>query len=149
MANDVINVRIEGGAEIAAWLKSIGATAEQVVEQATLAAAEVVRQSADAKAPSPNSIEKEVQKASAERVEVDVAPGHEKWYYRFAETGTQPHEVRPKEAGALMIPGGAHPIAGAKVGGMAATPFLRPAADTQENAAADAAGDVFKQAMDK
>ena len=145
---DQITVRIEGGNEIAQWLNEIGVSAGDVLEAATLAAAEAVRVEAQALAPSSDGIEKAVQKKSRKRVEVDVAPDKAHWHLKFFETGTQPHEVRPKDKKALPVPGGAYPFANAHVGGMAAQPFLRPAADTKEDAAAGAAGDVFKRAME-
>ncbi len=147
MANDTFTVVVTGGAEIERWLNGIGEAAETVLEDAVNAAAEVVREAADELAPSANSIVKETAEKSQTRCEVDVTLDDDKWHYKFLETGAQAHTILPDEAGALMFPEAANPFGIAHHPGFAARPFLRPAADRNEDEATDAAGDSFRQAM--
>ena len=140
-------VKLEGGEELARQLKKLDGGIQQVLEEATLAGAEVWRLAANGNAPEP-VIEKETVQKSAGQVTVDVGPPEDKWYFKFFETGTGAHAIRPDSAAALLI-GGDTFAAGADHPGMAAQPFLRPAADENEKEAEGALGKVLKKAVDR
>lgn len=121
-----------------------------VLEEAAQAGAEVVKDEANRNAPGPH-IDTDLNKKTRDYAKVDIGPKKEKWYYRFFETGTGPHEVTPKNAGGLelmylgemivrMI---THPS------GMAAQPFLRPAHDEKRGEAEEATGKKFIEAINK
>jgi HK97 gp10 family phage protein len=136
-----IKVRFENEAEVLKAIEAMGLKPRTVLRQAVQAGAEVVERAAEGKAPGPG-IGTEPAGQAADSVTVAVGPLAEKWYYKFFETGTGAHEVRPVEAEALRI--GDEYAARAAAGGMAARPFLRPALDENEQAAAAAAGVVFR-----
>lgn len=137
-----IELKVVNGPEVAAALKRAGVAPGAVLDAAIKAAADVVRDAAASAAPGP-----EIGIERVKEAEYDVGPEKERWYYRFFETGTQPHEVSPRQARALYL-GGDVFSAGHVVGGMPAQPFLRPAVDEKSDAAADAAGQVIKRALD-
>jgi HK97 gp10 family phage protein len=127
-------------------LQRAGIAPRQVLRAAILAAAEVIEEAAESKAPGPN-IGKEVVKNSGTKVEVDVGPDKDHWYYRFVETGTSGHEIRPATKQALLIEMTQF-AARAEHPGMSARPFLRPALDENINDARDAAGREWKRALE-
>lgn len=133
--------KIEGGAELLAKLRKMGVDVAAVLTAAAQAGAGVIESDAETRAPSPD-IEQEVVKRSESRVEVAIGPSDKKWYWKFFETGTQPHEI----PGPLSIEFGGelHLVGGASHPGMAARPFLRPALDSNKDQARDAVGDVLK-----
>lgn len=140
-------VTLEGGDELARQLKKLDGGVKKVLEDATLTGAEIWRSVADANAPVPE-IEKETVEKSADRVAVDVGPNEEHWYLQFFETGTGAHDISPNQAAALLV-GGDTFAANVFHPGMAAEPFLRPAADENETQAEEALGEVLKEAIDR
>lgn len=116
--------------------------ARAVLDAAVEAAAEVIQQAAAADAPGPGIGVNQTGEGVYE-----VGPTAEKFYYAYFETGTSPHMVRPRTARALAWGGDAF-SAGHMVGGVTAQPFLRPAVDQNKDAAGDAAGEVFKKAIE-
>lgn len=81
------------------------------------------------------------------RGQVHAAVKTDKFYAKFVEFGTDPHEIHPKNREALAVDGKAvelinHP--GAKP-----HPFMRPALDTQAGAAVTAAGEYIKKRLTK
>ncbi|MFO7537615.1 MAG: hypothetical protein R6X32_06095 [Chloroflexota bacterium] len=140
------DVQLLNEAEVKAAIKRLGPAAAKVLETAVNEAADVVVRAANPLAPQP-VIEKETVAKSESRVEVDVGPPKEKWYYRFAERGTRPHVVNPRGKKALHG-GGDQFSSGHMVGGVAQRPFLRPALDENEAQAQTAAGKVFKRAVE-
>lgn len=146
MAED-FKVVLVNEAEVLRQLEKVGLVVKDVLKEATLEGAEVVREAAEDKAPGPH-IEKDVTEKKKEKVSVDVGPDEDHWYYRFIEMGAQPHEISPKNAKALKLVGGSGSEEvgfAARVGhpGMAARPFLRPAVDSNKEKVARVIGDVI------
>lgn len=133
--------KIEGGAELLAKLKKMGVDVEAALTAAAQAGATIIENDAEMRAPGPD-IEQEVVKRSESRVEIAIGPGDKHWYWKYFETGAQPHEI----AGPLAIPfeGELHLVGGAKHPGMKARPFLRPALDGNKDTARDAVGNVLR-----
>jgi HK97 gp10 family phage protein len=113
---------------------------------------EVVRTAANGKAPGPHVVMQRDKQQVPTLAVVSIGPDKEHWYYRFAETGAQPHEISPRTRKRLraikFTTGGA--IEFARVvehPGMGARPFLRPAVMENEQRAAEAtAAALVKQA---
>lgn len=138
---DNISVTLEGGEELVAKLREMGIKVQDVLEPAMLAGATMVRDAARGQAPGPH-IEMETTKRTAKVIEVSVGPAAAKWYYRFFELGTSAHG--PRRARLMVWEGGA----ARRVSGIAAKPFLRPAADSQGDAALDRTGRDFRSAVE-
>lgn len=141
MAIEPIRITLEGGPELVAKLKEMGIRVQDVLEPAVQAGAMLVRDSASGQAPGPH-IEMQTTKRTAKMVEVSVGPTKEKWYYRFAETGTSAHG--PKKKRFMAFDG----IFTTHVSGVPARPFLRPAADSQGDAATDRMGAEWRVAIE-
>lgn len=143
-----VSVKIEGADEVAAELRQIGRRAGQVLEAGALAGADVVAGDANRRAPGPN-IHAEVVERSQSSVTVDIGPDEEHWYYKFFETGTQPHRITPLNRKALRFEVGDEEIFALAVQhpGMAAQPFLRPALDENADGAAGAAGQALRRLL--
>lgn len=146
MARQVVSTIVIGDEALKRKLKAMGLNVNKVLDAAVEAAAVVIEEAARSDAPGPE-IDHERIKAG----EYDVGPTREKWYYRFFETGTVAHKVRPDTARALrFIENGSVVFsAGHDVRGIAARPFMRPAADEHGDDAVDAAGRVFKKAVER
>lgn len=143
-----MRVKLMNEREVLDALKKAGIAPRTVLDAAVKAAAVVIRDEAQRKAPGPG-IEVAQAESAASSVTYHVGPKEDKWHYKFLETGTPPHRIRPKNRKALkLIPLGEVFAAGASHPGMAARPFLRPAIDTKANAARDAAGQAIKRALD-
>jgi HK97 gp10 family phage protein len=138
-----ITITLEGDKELARKLNELGLSAKKVRDAAVEAAAEVIQEAAQERAPGPG--------IGRERVEEgvwDVGPERAKWHYRFFETGTKAHMV----TGSTMrwFEGSAAQFSrGHMVKGVAARPFLRPARDEREGEATAAFGKVIKTAVEK
>ena len=145
-----IRMTIEGDKELVKKLKELGDGAEQVLETAAEAGAEVIADQANNHAPGPH-IEVDITEKSRTSATVEIGPDEDHWYYRFFETGVQPHEITPKSAGGLAFAGieGEIVLQLVQHPGMPANPFLRPAMDEKKQAAVDATGAEFKQEIDK
>lgn len=143
-------LEVDGADELIAALRAVSEAPDKVLERATIAGAEVIQDLAEQKAPGPG-IDHETEKIVPGSVTVAVGPDKDHWYYLFAETGAQAHEIDPKNRQALRWPGfegdqfaehTAHP-------GTPARPFMRPAADQGADAAAAAVGNVIAQEISK
>ena len=130
MAKSNIRVTIEGDEELLKKLRALGAGVEQILETAVLAGAEIVKDSANRLAPGPH-IEAEVTEKSRTKATAEIGPDKEHWYYRFFETGTAVHEIKPHKKGALAFPwaGVDYVLQRVEVTGMPAEPFLRNSMD--------------------
>ena len=144
-----IRMTIEGDEELLKKLAALGDGVEQVLETAAEAGAEVIADQANNHAPGPH-IETDITEKSRASATVEIGPDEDHWYYRFFETGVQPHEITPK-GGGLAFTGIEGDIVLQRVShpGMAANPFLRPAMAEKKQAAVDATGAEFKQEIDK
>ena len=74
-------------------------------------------------------------------------PDKAHFYYAFFETGTSAHRVEPRTAQALHWGGDAF-SAGHAVGGVASTPFMRPAVDEGADEVGAAVGRVLVEALE-
>jgi HK97 gp10 family phage protein len=142
-------VKIEGMDELVRALDRLQVDVENVLEEAAQAGAKVIMEAANQQAPAPN-INMETEEKSADSVTIAIGPDKDHWYYKFAESGTQPHEITPATAGALVFEGAGGLVVTKEVAhtGMAARPFLRPAADENEGRATEAVGEVIKRAVE-
>jgi len=140
-------VRIEGGEELLRQLRRLGVDVGAVLEEAALAGARAIAEDANQRAPGPH-VETNVEKRSKGSVTVDIGPDKEHWWYRFFESGAQPHEIKGTP---LVFEGDAGTVVTGRVShtGMAARPFLRPALDTREKEATDQVGRVLRGAVER
>ena len=140
-----IKATIEGGDELAEKLVRMGVDVDKVLEAAAQAGARVLAQGANRYAPQA-IIATETQSIKKHRVEVDVGPPDDKWYWQFLETGAGPHEI----PGPLTIEfeGEVHVVGGASHPGMSARPFMRPGFDTSQGGAVDAVGDKIRRVVE-
>jgi len=141
-----LTVQVVNERDVIAALERAGVAPRAVLTAAMLAASRIIENAAEQKAPGPH-IEHEVVEDTATKVSVHVGPDKDHWYYRFFETGTSAHLVKPVDRKAILI-GGDTMRAFAVAGPVTAKPYLRPAVDNNKNQAADAAGLVFKQVLD-
>lgn len=148
MPGGEIRVRLEGDEALLRKLRELGIKVSDVLEQAVDAAAEIVQAGAIGLAPGP-AIERDTTMKRATRVEVEVGPDREHWYYRFAETGAAVHGIAPKTAKVVLFYGDAGETFRARVThpGIPATPFLRPAMDSRSDEAQREMGDEWKRAI--
>ncbi len=147
---DGFRAEIKGDEEFIKKLRSMGAGISDVLEEAALDGADVIKDHANKLAPGPH-IETDVKSVTRTRAKVDIGPDEYHWYYRFFETGTAKHEVTPKNKAGL-----AFPFLGERIvrmisnpSGMAAQPFLRPARDEKEAAAEEATGRKFLDVINR
>lgn len=136
-------MRLQGGEELIVKLSRMETSVKTILERAARAGGQVIAEAANSLAPEP-LIEVKVVERKKDHVVVSIGPPAEKWYWRFVETGAQPHEITGKplafegEAGLVITRRVSHP-------GMAARPFLRPALDERKDEAADAVGEEIRR----
>lgn len=142
-----IRVVLEGNDELEKRLGAVGSLVRDILEKAVMDGAEVFREAAQQQAPGPG-IEAEVVKTGRGMAEAAIGPARQQWYYRFLETGAQPHEIRARGP-LLTFEGEAGLVRARQVQhtGMAARPFLRPAFDGKQDEAQEAVGGAFWQAI--
>jgi len=129
MANQV---RIRGADELARKLRAHGVDVQQGLEKITLAAAEVIRADAESRAGGEFEIIKETAENRQHRVRVAIGPSKKEWYARFREFGASAHEIKAR--GKQLLVGGDTPRRRvARHPGVNARPFLRPAADENQD----------------
>ncbi len=143
-----IKIEVEGIDNLARALAEADINARAVLEAAVLAGAAVIESAADVLAPSGGGMGSELRGRSKKRVKAAVGPLRQNWYWRFFETGTQPHTIQPRKARALLI-GGEQFATIANPRGMAARPFLRPAVDENVDEITTEVGKPIKRALDK
>lgn len=142
---------IKGDKEFYKKLRAMAGQMSDVLEEAAEAGAQVIQEEANPNAPGPH-IEIDLVKKTKEYAEMEIGPDDEHWYYRFFETGVQPHEITPDEGGGLTFPGSAgEMIVRVFVShqGMGAKPFLRPARDEKAGQAEEATGQKFLEVINK
>lgn len=127
--------------DVKRWFRNTLERAQQQerLRQAMLAAAEVIRIEAARQAPGPHIVAK-MKYVGRRRAQALIGPDKAHWYYQFFETGAQPHEISARRVRRLVFPGRAGIVFVQRVRhtGMAAQPFLRPAADHKLHEAARA-----------
>jgi len=145
MAKMKISVDFKGDKELIAALRSMGTKVSATLVDAAEAGAEVIRSDAAGRAPGPH-VTMQVTRRDAKRVQVDIGPDRDHWYYQFAETGSSPHRIKPnaKQALRFFAEGQGVIVRGVKHPGHSAKPFLRPAADENKERASSEVGRVIK-----
>ena len=159
-----VSVKMEGMDELVKELQAAGANVVKSQRAALRAAAKVIGMDARARAPGPG-IKWTVDRAPNGNIEATVGPDVAHWYYRFLETGVQPFEINFVTDQTTRTSGGGRAIRHktgastmkfgdqfAKVvhrGGIPARPFLRPAFDTQKDAAVEAFGAKLVSVLEK
>ena len=147
---DELKVEIQGLDEVVDALRQIGVDAVAAVEAIALAAAGPVAQAVAAKAPGRigEDIVTETTEKSEKRVTVSVGPSRKQWFARFLEYGTTPHTVSARRERALKLYGLGNVFRkSAGNTGTSATPFMRPAFDTGQDAAQQRAAAAAKKAV--
>jgi HK97 gp10 family phage protein len=131
-------------------LAQVDGNVKDTLAAAVTAAGAVFAADANGRAPSP-VIETRITERRQTSVTAQVKPDRKHWYYRFVETGAQAHEITPSSAALLQFDVNGRTIKAARVRhpGMPARPFLRPAYDTQRQAAEGAAGAKIRSAVDR
>lgn len=148
---DFFYASLEGTEELLKAIDLICGEAEKVLEEALQEGAEVIRQAAESNEPDAEILTDFVDDmklsgviTKGSRKTIAIGPSKAKWAYTYLETGVQPHEVRPKDAEALLLyQAEGKPFAEViHHPGIVARPFLRPAFDANTNAAIQKFGDV-------
>jgi HK97 gp10 family phage protein len=167
------SLKMKGDKELKEKLDRLGKYARAALLTAAKAGADPIRGAAQINSPGGEPILIGNEKIDGGTAEVDIGFDEEKWYLRFFEFGSSTHEVTGKKenyvsfkhrkskknqapeqrkvVGSLAFEGRNGLIITKSVEhpGMAAKPFLRPAADSKQDAARDAAGEVFRKEIDK
>lgn len=152
-----IEFRIEGVEELVAALSALADRASGVLMEAVLAGAQVIADEANLNAPGPH-VETAVDAIGPGSVSVAIGPDKAHWYYLFAETGAQPHEIEARRKQILTgfgWSGDAAIFDAAGMGGVVdhpgivAQPFLRPAVDNKGQAAIDALADRIREEIER
>ena len=92
-----VTAKVEGGEELLRRLEKMGLDVTQVLAAAAQAGAQVIADTANGLAPSPNVlIEGNTKASSKNKVTLDIGPSEEKWYWRFLETGAVGHGISPR-----------------------------------------------------
>lgn len=128
MSGNRVRVRIEGGEELLKKLERMAEAARgEALVQAAESGADAILQRANELAPGPHLVMES--RPVGGSVEVRIGPDKEHWFYKFFESGAQPHEIDPKKAGALIFEGRNGLVMTKSVShtGMRAQPFARPA----------------------
>ena len=128
--------------EVKRILEQLGARAEAVLPQAVEEGAKVLAAKMAANAPGPHIAYQMEGKTAL------VGPDKAHFYYAYFETGTNRHMVKPVGAQALHWGGGDAYSAGHVVGGVTASPFMRPAVDEGADEVAEAVGRVLAAALE-
>ena len=136
-----IRIEIQNLDEVRRILQELGPRAKAVLPQAVEQGAGVLQAKMISLAPG-GGIGVEMQGATAL-----IGPDKAHFYYAFFETGTSAHRVEPRTAQALHWGGDAF-SAGHTVGGVASTPFMRPAVDEGADEVGAAVGRVLVEALE-
>jgi HK97 gp10 family phage protein len=139
-----ITMTLKGGDELKVKLQEMGSAAKGILVESVEKGAKVLADDIRSRAPGPE-IGVEVVKASKYAATANVGPDKSHWYYRFFETGVQPHTITGPLAfqgrdGEVVIGGVDHP-------GMAARPFMRPAFDSKQDRARDVLGQTLRDEL--
>lgn len=87
-----LDIKLEGGAELAAQLRAIGASMAGTMAEAAQAGGNVALEPISRDAPGPGVIMIDAT-APRDAAAVEIGPEKSKWYYQFFETGVQPFEI--------------------------------------------------------
>lgn len=148
MAGEIeIRADLKGTREAIQRLRRIGADVDGIKKRAAEAGGEVIRADANRNAPGPHIVMDTKVKGS--RVQVEIGPDEEHWYYLFFETGAVEHGIKPKNRKLLRFFDDDQEIFARVVQhpGMPADPYLRPALDERAGQAVEAVGRVIRRAL--
>lgn len=151
MATKKFGLKVDGLDDLISELGVLGESIGTVARPAAMAGGNVIADGANQRAPGPNVVV-EVTEADPGGAEVAIAPDDEHWYYMFFETGAVKHEIDTHVREALKFEGSEGSVFAKRIKehpGMAAEPFLRPAADEREEYAVEAVGRVFGRKVDE
>ena len=144
-----MSLKLIGDKDLKRKLDQLGVKARVALLPAARAGAKPIQRVANQKAPGPNIVTGN-EEVEGGRAEISIGPDKEHWYYGFFEFGATEHEIKGKPL--LAFEGDSGPVITKRIKshpGMPAEPFLRPAADSQKNAAKDEAGKVFRVEINK
>lgn len=147
--SDAISIKLEGGEDLVRALEEVEANVKRTLKRATQAGGEVVAHVANGLAPGPH-IRTAVVRSTATEAVVAIGPDAEHWYYRFMETGADPHPIRGKPV--MMFDGDDGFVRTSlieKHPGTVARPFLRSAHDETQNDARDALGAELRAEIER
>lgn len=155
MSPEGVWISVEGAEQIERALQEAADRAANILQEATLAGAEVIRAEAERNAPRATgglaqNIETTVTERTREQVNVAIGPDVAKashkarrhFYGLFVEFGTQAHTITPRRGRALRI--GDEFRAAAEHPGAVARPFMRPALDSRHEEAQQKIADELK-----
>ena len=136
-----IRIEVQNLDEVKRILEQLGPRAKGALPAAVEEGAKVLAAKIAANAPGPHI----AYEMSGSTALVGADKAH--LYYAFFETGTSAHRVEPRTAQALHWGGDAF-SAGHAVGGVASTPFMRPAVDEGADEVGAAVGRVLVEALE-
>lgn len=131
-------------------LREAARLGDEALEEGVLAAAEVYQGEAQARVRRRSGeladhIIIEIVERKTGKVRAQVGPDDEHFYGLFLEFGTAEHTVDRANAALQTIDGEFY--ARVRVGGVPASPFMRPAVDNGTQAAVEAIADVVKRRL--
>lgn len=139
------------------------AARKEIVDRALLAGGQVIKDAADSRAPSSQTVVLETltgrtlkkkrktlnAKSSARFAAVGVR--NKRWFDRFFEFGASKHDISVSKPGSVAFEGNAGLVVvpfAKNTGGVPMRPFLRPAVDEKGAAAITAMGEVLKREIE-
>ncbi|MEH3087721.1 MAG: HK97 gp10 family phage protein [Xylophilus ampelinus] len=144
------DTKVKGLDQLQKMLDTLPAKVEKnILRSALRAGAKPVLDAAKAGAPvRSGALQKSLRiSTSAKRGQVRAAVKTDKFYARFVEFGTAAHEIVPEVRAALGF--GSVVVEQVEHPGASAKPFLRPALDSQAQAAVVAAANQIKRRLTK
>lgn len=152
---DGITISVQGTAALEEALKQLGSDAKKALRTGVRKGAVLIQKDAQSRIHSEHgdlakSIRVGVRVKPADGAVIATIAATKKMRYiaNFVEFGTKPHEIKAKNKKALKLRDGRE-VESVMHPGAKAKPFLRPAADTQFNAAVDAVRDETQAAVEK
>ena len=150
-----MRMTVTGGDEIVRKLRAKGVNLERAQEVVLRAGAEVVRQAAaDNVRSASSSVASDItiQRVGDENggVVMGIAPTRKTWYAVFLERGSRGHSVTATSGKALRFIGTSGVVYRRSIytKGVAARPFMRPAADENHERIVDAVGDKARTILE-
>ena len=151
MAKNKAAFKVQGIDDLTDKLRRLGVDMRKALPTALMPGAEVIESGANRRAPGPHIVTGKP-KRKGDKVSVAVGPDKEHWFYRFAEFGARPHEIKPRrgrqavaftgQAGAVVRRVVHHP-------GVKQVPFLRPAMDEDRDKAIRAIRDELARIIER
>ncbi len=148
-----ITCKIDGADQLLKELASLGGNVRSTARTAIRAGAKVIQTQAETNAQAlatrpAKHTQIKISQRTRGTIEAMIGPSKRKWFFRYFESGVQPHEI----TGAPLVFEGDKGLiitGGVSHRGFAARPWLRPAFDARQADAPAAIEDVFRQAIDE